>query len=184
MITLETSVGSTTVTGPGLSTDSRYYVAAKAACAAQLLAGQAFVFSGQLNSGPIMQGDDRARAIENYLRAGESFSSAIDFAPVKDLDFLRANALPGSGTDLSNGLRAGFVCVWTDCFNGVNQAPNYPCQTNLPAPALPDVIPAPEWLKGRRRALQHKPRPSLEDVQTYFKTSAALQRRFVDKRTS
>ena len=50
-----------------------------------------------------------------------------------------------------------------------------------PTPLMPTWL---EWLKERRKALRRRPPPSLERLRTYFRTSAALQAKSLDKQAS
>ena len=97
------------------------------------------------------------------------------------LDFPQQSSLPITGTDLEKRVCLEVMCFFAQHEGWASLTPVSQCQTSLPVPKLPELIRAPQWLKDRRKALRRRPPPSLEDVRTYFRASAALQQRSTGK---
>jgi hypothetical protein len=198
MLTLKTVDRNATMTSPELSEQNRYYVEAKVASAAKVRAPATPVKSStQLTSGPIVAWEKTVRAyslpcsptsvvtvMRRYTETGVGFRAAMDLRKRIDLDFVRQNALFGMNIDVSNSTCVEMMYLLAQCVDDVNRASDFECQTSPPAPTLPAVIRAPQWLKDRRKALRRRPPPSLEDVRTYFRASAAFQRKSPEKQHS
>lgn len=198
MLTLKTTDRNATMTSPELSEQTRYYVEAKVASAAGLRGPVSPVKSStQLASGPIVAEEKTVRAyslppsptsvvtvMRRNTETGVAYRVGTELRKRIALDFVRRNALFGMDIDVSNSACVEVMYFLAQCVDDINQASDCECQTSPPAPTLPGVIRAPQWLKERRKALRRRPPPSLEDVRTYFRASAAFQRKSAEKQRS
>lgn len=198
MLTLKTIDRDATITSPELSEQTRYYVEATVARAAKVTGSATPAKSStRVGSGPIVAGEKTVRAyslpcsptsvvtvMRRSTETSVAFRSAMDVRKRIDLDFVRQNALFGMDSDVSNSACVEVMYRLARCVDDVTQASDFECQLSPPAPTLPEVIPAPQWLKDRRKALRRRSPPSLEDVRTYFRASAAFQRKSSEKQHS